>query len=237
MSDEAAGGLVCGFGDLGSGPGGLAWNLGGGGAILLGDEKASAADPEFSTDAAGLKIALPGEHPIEATLAARHEAVSLIDAPADFPRASRCEVAIRSGGSERTPSSSAHLTSWSEDPLEGAGTFRHLAVDIGEGSLLIASAWGEPGLEGHGDERVSAWLIDADGAVSGFEEALLSTQYDGDGHPTRAGLELWPADDAPPVRVAASSLGGADVKGAWGGLFRCHSDGTEGLGGYLLWRG
>jgi hypothetical protein len=236
MSDEAEGGLVCGFGDLGSGLAVLAWNLAGGGSVLLGDGKASAAAPEFSPGADALRVDLRGEHPIDATLAPRRDPTPLTDAPADSPQASRCEAAVRSGGSERTPASSGHLISWSEDPLEGAGTFRHLAVELGDGSLLIASAWGEQRLEGHGNERVSAWLIDADGAMSGFEEALLSTQYDGDGHPTRAGLELWPADDAPPVRVAASSLGGAEVKGAWGGLFRCHSDGTEGLGGYLLWR-
>jgi hypothetical protein len=236
MSDAVAGGLVCGFGEVGSGLGGLAWNLAGGGAVLLSGGKASAADPEFSPEAGGLRVTLGGEHPIDATLAPRHEPIPLTDAPADSPQASRCDAVLQSAGGEQKGASPAHLTSWSEDPLDGAGTFRHLAVELGEGSLLIASAWGEPGLEGHGGERVSAWRIDADGAVSGFEEALLSTQYDGDGHPTRAGLELWPADDAPPVRVAASALGGAEVRGAWAGLFRCHSDGTEGLGGYLLWR-
>jgi hypothetical protein len=36
--------------------------------------------------------------------------------------------------------------------------------------------------------------------------------------------------------VAASSLGGVSLGNAWAGLFRCHTDGSEGLGSYLLWR-
>jgi hypothetical protein len=74
-----------------------------------------------------------------------------------------------------------------------------------------------------------------------YDEALISTQYDGAGDPTRFGLELWPPDAdqttrAAATRVSSSLLGGARSGGAWGGLFRCHTDGVEGFGAYLLWR-
>ena len=69
-----------------------------------------------------------------------------------------------------------------------------------------------------------------------FEEAFLSTQYDVQGRPTRVGLELWRGEDAPPTRIAASLLGGAETDGTWAGFLRCRADGVEGLGSYLLWR-
>jgi hypothetical protein len=99
---------------------------------------------------------------------------------------------------------------------------------------------GESGSSNHGDERTSAWLLTGEDAVP-FEEALISTQYDGAGNPTRFGLELWPEDAdqssrAAATRVSASSLGSVESGGSRAGLFRCHTDGTEGLGSYLLWR-
>src|SRR3989442_521947 len=84
-----------------------------------------------------------------------------------------------------------------------------LARERGDPALLVATAWGEPGAEGHGEERIAAWRIDAEGQGSRYDEALISTQYDGEGRPTRVGLELWPGEDGPPTRVACSLLGGA----------------------------
>ena len=74
-----------------------------------------------------------------------------------------------------------------------------------------------------------------------FEDTFISTQYDGGDDPTRLGLELWPeeaerASRAAATRVAASALGGIRTDSTWAGLFRCHTDGSEGIGSYLLWR-
>ncbi|HEU4980409.1 MAG TPA: hypothetical protein VFT14_04265 [Solirubrobacterales bacterium] len=240
MSGEEPEVLICGFGDLGSGLGGLAWDLADGGAILLSDGKARPGSfaLEEGGDAATLEISA-GDANLEVVLVPEADAVALParEGAAAAPIFTALRAEVRSSGLGRTLPCPGHLTRWTSDPIEGAGTFRHLAIELDLGARLIATAWGEPGLEGHGDERTSAWRIDADGSASGFEEALLSTQYDGDGHPTRAGLELWPGDDAPPMRTAASLIGGAEAGGAWAGLFRCHTDGTEGLGSYLLWRG
>ncbi len=125
------------------------------------------------------------------------------------------------------------------DPLEGAAIFRHIAVETADG-MIVCTATGEKGTRGHGDERTTATLRTG-GEEIPFEESLISTQYDGDGNPTRLGLELWPEDAdqssrAAATRVAGSLLGGAKSGEAWAGLFRCHTDGSEGLGSYLLWR-
>jgi hypothetical protein len=99
-----------------------------------------------------------------------------------------------------------------------------------------------PGVPGHGDERTTAIRRDLrEPEAIRYDEALISTQYDGAGHPTRFGLELWPPDAdqttrAAATRVSASLLGGAPSGQTWAGLFRCHTEGFEGHGTYLLWR-
>jgi hypothetical protein len=131
------------------------------------------------------------------------------------------------------------ISRWGGDPLEGAGTFRHLAIDADDESLVVVESRGEPGAE-HGNERSAAWQIRGEEDIP-FEDAFISTQYDSSDEPTRLGLELWPeeaerASRAAATRVAASSLGGVRVGGAWAGLFRCQTDGILGMGSYLLWR-
>jgi len=125
------------------------------------------------------------------------------------------------------------------DALQGAAVFRLVAVETAEG-MIRCIAVGAEGISGHGEERTEG-VLRAGGEDSPFEEALLSTQYNGDGNPTRIGLELWPEDAdqtsrAAATRVAGSALGGGRIGSTWAGLFRCHTDGTEGLGAYLLWR-
>jgi hypothetical protein len=125
------------------------------------------------------------------------------------------------------------------DPLRSATIFRHITVETAEG-MIVCTATGPQGIAGHGDEHTSARLR-AGGEDVPYEEALISTQYDGGGDPTRFGLELWPPDAdqttrAAATRVSGSLLGGASSGGAWAGLFRCHTDGFEGAGTYLLWR-
>jgi hypothetical protein len=129
----------------------------------------------------------------------------------------------------------AFESSWDADPLEGAAVFRHVAVEAPDGATIVVSSTGAPGIEGHGLERTEG-ILRATDAATPFDEALLSTQYDREGRPTRLGLELWRGDDAPPTRIAASLLGGAERGGTWAGFFRCRADGAEGLGSYLLWR-
>jgi hypothetical protein len=231
--------FVCGFGDAAAGVGGLAWDFGEPGAVLLSEGYARPATfaLEEGGDAATLEIT-GGDATLEATLSPRTAEIAL-DGDLPGPTAMVCvaDVLPKQGG--QAVQCAGQISSWSRDPVKGAGTFRHLAVDAGDESLLLAVSRGDPGVD-HGAEQRGSWQIRGEEETR-FEDAFISTQYDGEGDPTRFGLELWPeeaerATRAAATRVAASSLGGVRVGGAWAGLFRCHSDGTEGLGSYLLWR-
>jgi hypothetical protein len=240
--DGPVGALVCGFSDLAAGIGGLAWGLAGGGGLLLNQGEVTPAEAEISEADEGVQVELSaGDVTVEAAIVPRTGLIPLRDAEGGEPatgvlECGVCSATVRSAGWGRTLECPGHLSRWEGDPLEGAGTFRHLTSEAGGGGLLLVSARGEPGIEGHGDEHVSAWALDGEGGSSAFGEALISTQYDGDGRPTRVGLELWPGEDAPPMRVAATPLGGGEADGAWAGLLRCHADAAEALGSYLLWR-
>jgi hypothetical protein len=240
MSDTPDRALIWGFGDVAAGVGGLAWDLGEPGALLL--SKGAVRPATFSIEEGGdaTVLELAGEEDtLEATLSPQMGLVQQADVgnPVGF-RALACLAEVRSKGGSQTFQCSGQITRWEGRFLKGAGTLRHLAIQDGD-AQVIATSQGEPGAA-HGDERSSGWLIGGEHGVS-FEETLISTQYNDGGAPTRIGLELWPEDAdhasrAGAVRVAGSVLGGIDAGGTWAGLFRCHTDGAEGLGSYLLWR-
>jgi hypothetical protein len=230
-------GVVCGFGDVNEGLGGLAWDLGEPGAVLLSDGEARPASfaIEEGGDAAALEITA-AEASLEATLVPVTAEIAL----GGGVIGTVCHAEARSEGGGRTVRCSGQICRWSTGPLSGAATFRQIAIETGDDSFLIVVASGEPGAAGHGDEQTSSWRIQDEHATA-FEESLISTQYDGSSDPTRIGLELWATGDdqtsrAAATRVAGSLLGGARIGGAWGGFFRCHTDGAEGLGTYVLWR-
>jgi hypothetical protein len=127
------------------------------------------------------------------------------------------------------------------DPTEDAAVFRHIAIQAPEGATITCIAGGTRGISGHGQERTEGALR-TDGDRAPYDEALISTQYDGAGDPTRIGLELWPPDADQTTRAAATRVSGSLIAGArsgdvWAGFFRCHTDASEGIGTYLLWRG
>lgn len=232
--------FVCGFGDPAARVAGLAWNLGEPGAVLqTGDQVgwSAAFALEEGGDAATLEI--PGDEvTAEATLTPRTAEIPLGDEGGLTVVVCVAEVTL-SNASEGVRCL-GHISRWSADPLEGAGTFRHLAIDAGDQSLIVVESRGEPGAD-HGDERTGAWQIRGEDE-SRFEDAFVSTQYGENGIPTRFGLELWPQEAehtsrAAATRVAASSEGGVGGEGVWAGFYRCSTDGVLGLGSYLLWRG
>ena len=238
MNDGVGDFFVCGFGDVAAGIGGLAWDFGEPGAVLLAEGEARPATfaIEEGGDAATLEISA-GDSALIATLSPRTAELPLDDG-SGLTIAVCVAEADPNDGSE-TVGSSGQISRWSSSPVEGAGAFRHLAVDSGEESLLLAESRGDPGAD-HGDERSAAWLIRGEDD-SRFEDSFISTQYGADDEPTRFGLELWPEDSerasrAAATRVSASLLGGARIGNAWGGLFRGHTEGSEGIGSYLLWR-
>jgi hypothetical protein len=232
-----AGALICGFGDVAGGVGGLAWDLAEPGAVLLsqGEARPATFAIEEGGDAAALEITAD-DVSLEATLSPRAAEIALEDGPI----ATACSAEVRPKGGTQTFECTGQICRWARDPLAGAGTFRQITVEASRDALLITVARRQPGAQGHGEEQTGGWLIQGEDAIA-FEESLISTQYDGSNDPTRLGIELWPmnADQtsrAAATRVSGSLLGGARSGATWAGLFRCHVDGAEGIGTYLLWR-
>lgn len=100
---------------------------------------------------------------------------------------------------------------------------------------VLALARRPRGARGHGDERVTAWIV-RDGTGLAVEDARLSTVYDGEGRQRTAGLELWlPGEDFPrrlsgTARAGASlTLDGLRVHAA---VFAWRMEGRDGIGAY-----
>jgi hypothetical protein len=238
MNGTAQKAVVLGFGDPAAGLGGLAWDLGEPGALLFseGEVRPATFALEEGGDAATLEITA-SDTTLEATLSPRTADLPLGDAGG--PTVAVCVADVGPKDGSQSVQCAGHISRWGANPLEGAGTFRHQAIDAGDESLLVVVARGEPGNE-HGDEQTAAWRISGEEETR-FEDAFVSTQYDGSGDPTRFGLELWPEEvertsRAAATRVAASAIDGIRVGNAWAGLFRGLTDGTLGIGSYLLWR-
>jgi hypothetical protein len=120
---------------------------------------------------------------------------------------------------------------------EELDALRSLSALPDEEHALFAIARRPRGARGHGEERVTAMLLEA-GELLAVEEARISTVYDGDGRQRSAGLELWlPGEDFPRrgsgVAVAGSSL---ELEGllVHVAVFRWRVEGREGLGAYEL---
>jgi hypothetical protein len=114
---------------------------------------------------------------------------------------------------------------------------RTISALVDEHYALLAIARRPRGALGHGEESVTAMLLDGDRFLE-VENARVSTVYDGEGRQRSAGLELWlPGEEYPRrgsgVVVAGSSLQleGLEVHAA---VFRWRIDGREGIGAYEL---
>ncbi len=114
---------------------------------------------------------------------------------------------------------------------------RSLSALVDEQHALVAIARRPRGAVGHGDERVTACLVEDD-ALLEVETARISTVYDGGGRQRSAGLELWlPGEDYPRrgsgqvIAGTSLDLDGLQVHVA---VFRWRLDGREGIGSYEL---
>jgi hypothetical protein len=77
--------------------------------------------------------------------------------------------------------------------------------------------------------------------VQAIEETRLSTTYDADDRPLRAGLELWASEDAPYARRLAGDALWSQTIGVdaarWDIAFlRWRMEGDTGIGPYAVWR-
>ena len=114
---------------------------------------------------------------------------------------------------------------------------RSISALVDERHALLALARRPRDAVGHGEEVVTASLVEDD-AVLTVETARISTVYDAGGRQRSAGLELWvPGEDFPRrgsgLVIAGSSLDldGLQVHAA---VFRWRLDGREGIGAYEL---
>jgi hypothetical protein len=124
-----------------------------------------------------------------------------------------------------------------EPHWEELDALRSISALVDEQHALLLLARRPRGAVGHGDESVTARLVEDD-AVVAVKDARISTVYDGTGRQRSAGLELWvPGEDYPRrgsgLVIAGSSLDldGLHVHAA---VFRWRLDGREGIGAYEL---
>jgi hypothetical protein len=108
---------------------------------------------------------------------------------------------------------------------------------VDERHAFLALARRPRGARGHGEESVSAVLID-DGTPTGVDDARLSTVYDGQGRQRSAGLELWLPGEELPRRGSGSVIAGSSL--ALAGLevhtavFQWRLEGRDAIGAYEL---
>jgi hypothetical protein len=112
---------------------------------------------------------------------------------------------------------------------------RSISLLVDAENALLAVARRPRAALGHGDELVSAALLQA-GELMSIEEARISTVYDQDGRQRSAGLELWlPGEDFPRRGsgkvVAGSSL---ELEGllVHAAVFQWRLEEREGIGAY-----
>jgi hypothetical protein len=243
MSAAAA---ACGFADEATATVALAWSLPGSeGGMIVREGETLAAEAAIAGDGDATRLTLHAEGvECEAVLKARPGLLPLPAAPVEIglgePSGAACTVrATIRDGAERRLDCEGYVARWASDPTEGASVFRFLALPGPDRSLLLAAAARPDGAETHGDEGVAAWQLDPEGEANAFGEALLSTQYDGDGVQVRAGLELWRQQpDSPPLRAAGRLLHRTVVElgPVTAATLHTSAEGSEGIGGYLIWR-
>jgi hypothetical protein len=185
--------------------------------------------PEIVETSAGASARLEGELDLE---------VEPTSEPADLGsvRVRLCHVRGEAAG--RKVDCLGTLAETSVPPRwEELDAMRTVSALVDDEHALLMLAERPRGALGHGQERVTAALLDQR-SFTRVEEARLSTVYDGDGRQRSAGLELWMPGEEYPRRgsgmvVAGSSLAleGLEVHAA---VFRWRLDGREGIGAYEL---
>ena len=100
---------------------------------------------------------------------------------------------------------------------------------------VLALARRPQGARGHGDERVTGWIV-RDGVLLSVEDARISTVYDGEGRQRSVGLELWLPGEDFPRRVSGTARAGASVTleglRVHAAVFAWRMEGREGTGAY-----
>jgi hypothetical protein len=127
-------------------------------------------------------------------------------------------------------SETATPPSWSE-----TDAVRTIACVFEPGLAVLALARRPRGARGHGDEKVTGWLV-RDGAPHSVEDTRISTVYDADGRQRSAGLELWLPGEDFPRRVSGAAKAGASLTleglRVHAAVFAWRMEGRDGVGAY-----
>jgi hypothetical protein len=133
---------------------------------------------------------------------------------------------------------------WGEPDWERISATRSIAVWLDQNTAIAMSAVRPADAESHGDEAVSAVLVEPveDRVLAHYlADPRLSTTYDSHGRQRRASLELWESEDSDyPRRVAGEVVCGTSLE--LGRLrlecafFEWHMEGRTGIGRYDVLR-
>jgi hypothetical protein len=109
-----------------------------------------------------------------------------------------------------------------------------------DGQAIALAALRPRGARGHDHDQV-LHRLESDGDPVAVTEALVSSEYDADGHLRRIGAELWIDPSSPPLRLAADRRGEAEMREEDGvrrevTAMSFRLDGTSGAGACELLR-
>ncbi len=243
--------LTAAFGDLAAGVWGALWATSGNAVLLLGGEPGQPAqvmsgveldgdrsEQEWSVhaDGAGLLLAPEGDAiAISVELASGQEG--------GFEQLCRARGRAVIGGQEREIDCQGRRATRAGLDLRRYASVRDVSAwfDREDGIGLLSLR--PRRARGHDEDEVSAAVIEGTSATA-VTDARLSTAYDENGAPLRAGFELWLGgqDGEEYPRRAAGEAVGARARAATdeveleADLLRWHSRGRDGVGVYLLAR-
>jgi hypothetical protein len=178
---------------------------------------------------AGWRAELPGELAL---------GVEALTDPAELGGVSARVCRVTGDAAGRSINCLGTLSETSAAPRwEDLDALRTISAIVDEEHALLALARRPRGALGHGQENVSAKLLDG-GRFLEVEDARISTVYDGDGRQQSAGLELWIGGEEYPRRgsglvIAGSSLQMDEIE-VHAAIFRWRLEGREGIGAYEL---
>lgn len=161
---------------------------------------------------------------------------------AGYDQPCRVRGTVRARGRQRTIDALGQRGhAWGDPDWQRIELARTVTAWTADGSATL-TAVRPTGARDHAAEATWAALWEREGTLD-VVDGRLSTTYDADGHPRRAGMELWPAGDSGEEwarRAAGEVLCGSSLDlGALAldcAFFRWHLDGRAGVGRYDILR-
>jgi hypothetical protein len=185
--------------------------------------------PQIEATGSGWRAELPEKLSLE---------LQPVSPPADLGGVRARVARVRGEAAGRTVDGIGTLSETEVPPeWEKLDALRSISTLVDDEHALLALARRPRGAVGHGDERVTARLVEDDGLLE-VETARISTVYDGGGRQRSAGLELWVPGEDYPRRGSGQVIAGSslDLEGlqVHVAVFRWRLDGREGIGAYEL---